>query len=181
MPSHNLLTGTDLHEPKGADTAALNQVYVANGSGSGAWRAGSPHGGFYFTDFASPFILAATASYRLVNPVTTGTHILGFATVNGRLTYNGTGKIQANLRWEFSFDQSSGGSEDIELAVFKNGVLETGAETRSTTPPATVNSVSLLWDTQAVTNDFFEVYAKITLATNIRFYHMYGSAFGVPG
>jgi hypothetical protein len=38
MVAHRDLTGADLHEPKGAETASLGAVYVANGSGSGTWR-----------------------------------------------------------------------------------------------------------------------------------------------
>ena len=34
---HKNLTGTDLHEPKGAASASANQVYVADGAASGAW------------------------------------------------------------------------------------------------------------------------------------------------
>lgn len=34
---HKNLTGTDLHEPKGVAAATANQVYVADGAGSGAW------------------------------------------------------------------------------------------------------------------------------------------------
>tara|TARA_R110001599_G_scaffold169362_2_gene359312 strand:+ start:1317 stop:2141 length:825 start_codon:yes stop_codon:yes gene_type:complete len=34
---HNTITGSDLHEPKGVASAAVNKVYVANGSGSGTW------------------------------------------------------------------------------------------------------------------------------------------------
>ena len=34
---HRLLTGSDLHEPKGVAAASSGQVYVANGSGSGTW------------------------------------------------------------------------------------------------------------------------------------------------
>jgi len=34
---HRLLTGADLHEPKGVAAAASGRVYVANGSGSGTW------------------------------------------------------------------------------------------------------------------------------------------------
>lgn len=34
---HRLLTGADLHEPKGAASAAAGNVYVADGAGSGAW------------------------------------------------------------------------------------------------------------------------------------------------
>lgn len=35
--AHSTLTTTNLHEPKGVASAATGQVYVANGSGSGAW------------------------------------------------------------------------------------------------------------------------------------------------
>lgn len=38
---HKNLTGADLHEPKGADTALVNQVYVSDGAGSGSWVAAS--------------------------------------------------------------------------------------------------------------------------------------------
>lgn len=38
MPVHADLTGADLHEPKGVATANANEVYVANGTGSGAWQ-----------------------------------------------------------------------------------------------------------------------------------------------
>lgn len=37
MPEHSTLTGSSLHEPKGADTAAVNTVYVSDGAGSGSW------------------------------------------------------------------------------------------------------------------------------------------------
>lgn len=34
---HSSLSDPNLHEPKGASTAAANTVYLANGSGSGTW------------------------------------------------------------------------------------------------------------------------------------------------
>lgn len=37
--AHSTLTGSDLHEPKGAAAASSGTVYVANGSGSGVWTA----------------------------------------------------------------------------------------------------------------------------------------------
>lgn len=37
MPLHKDLTGADLHEPKGADAASANTVYIADGAGSGGW------------------------------------------------------------------------------------------------------------------------------------------------
>jgi hypothetical protein len=38
MPAHSTLTGADLHEPKGAATAGLNEVYTADGAASGTWK-----------------------------------------------------------------------------------------------------------------------------------------------
>lgn len=38
MGQHKDLTGTDLHEPKGVETASAGEVYVADGAGSGAWE-----------------------------------------------------------------------------------------------------------------------------------------------
>lgn len=38
MALHRDLTGDELHEPKGIDTASENSVYVANGAGSGTWK-----------------------------------------------------------------------------------------------------------------------------------------------
>jgi hypothetical protein len=37
MPQHDQLTGADLHEPKGVETANSGEVYVADGAGSGVW------------------------------------------------------------------------------------------------------------------------------------------------
>ena len=37
MPQHSELTGADLHEPKGVDSAPANTVYVSDGVGSGSW------------------------------------------------------------------------------------------------------------------------------------------------
>lgn len=37
MPEHRLLTGNQLHEPKGIESASPGTVYVADGNGSGQW------------------------------------------------------------------------------------------------------------------------------------------------
>lgn len=38
MSTHATLTGADLHEPKGITTASADQVYAADGAGSGTWK-----------------------------------------------------------------------------------------------------------------------------------------------
>ena len=35
---HKNLTGSELHEPKGVETAGSGTAYIANGSGSGTWQ-----------------------------------------------------------------------------------------------------------------------------------------------
>lgn len=37
MPLHKDLTGAELHEPKGVESAIAGTVYVADGVGSGQW------------------------------------------------------------------------------------------------------------------------------------------------
>lgn len=38
MTAHSALSGSELHEPKGVAGASEGEVYVADGSGSGAWE-----------------------------------------------------------------------------------------------------------------------------------------------
>lgn len=38
MAVHSQLTGDDLHEPKGVESATAGELYVADGAGSGAWQ-----------------------------------------------------------------------------------------------------------------------------------------------
>ena len=44
MPTieHSILSGSEIHEPKGAATASSNQTYVADGAGSGTWAEPEP-------------------------------------------------------------------------------------------------------------------------------------------
>lgn len=53
--SHASLTGSNLHEPKGAAAAANGTVYVANGAGSGTWQSvGTSAFTGMIADFAAP-------------------------------------------------------------------------------------------------------------------------------
>lgn len=44
MAEHRTLTGANLHEPKGCATANADEVYVADGAGSGSWGPVLPEG-----------------------------------------------------------------------------------------------------------------------------------------
>lgn len=62
---HSTLTGSDLHEPKGISLASANEVYVANGSGSGSWGYQSClcYGAMRFVEVGSEFNIAAADTY----------------------------------------------------------------------------------------------------------------------
>lgn len=98
---HSAITDPNLHEPKGVAAAAIDQVYIANGAGSGAWAkvgntslegissdissghflladgaggfasAPAAHGSTYFSNFGAAYVLAATTSYAKVAATTT--------------------------------------------------------------------------------------------------------------
>lgn len=57
--SHASLTGSELHEPKGAASAAAGTVYVANGAGSGTW---SSVGTSAFTGAVADFLALSAPS-----------------------------------------------------------------------------------------------------------------------
>jgi hypothetical protein len=39
LPEHSAITDPNIHEPKGVAAASANQIYIANGAGSGSWQA----------------------------------------------------------------------------------------------------------------------------------------------
>lgn len=67
MALHKDLTGAELHEPKGVDTATSGMVYVADGSGSGTWT--DRHDGhltrnqYWLTEEISDVSTANSATY----------------------------------------------------------------------------------------------------------------------
>lgn len=78
MPTlHSTLTGADLHEPKGVESAPAGTVYVANGTGSGSWLSTYAYGNIHIdvtstaTSIALPAALDTTfntnTDYRKIN------------------------------------------------------------------------------------------------------------------
>ncbi|MDE2102788.1 MAG: hypothetical protein KGL39_36425, partial [Patescibacteria group bacterium] len=73
--AHSSLTGADLHEPKGVATAASGSVYVANGSGSGAWtdaQAVISNSAWSTGDAKLSYVTSAPSGWILVNDGTIG-------------------------------------------------------------------------------------------------------------
>lgn len=72
---HKNLTGADLHEPKGADTALSGYVYVANGTGSGVWTDATSiitNTAFTTGDIKATYKTTADSTWIMMNDGTIG-------------------------------------------------------------------------------------------------------------
>jgi len=170
---HNLITGSNLHEPKGVSSATNGTMYVASGSGSGAWEKLTttslvlPKGKFYFYNIGSPYTLAHSGSTAKVAPATIASGYASLVTeaTSARLTYTGPSTAVLKLDYDVSIKQASGADRDIVIAVHRNGSVIAGSEVimTSVTGDAHQASGSCLYN--ASTNDYFEIYALNTGAS----------------
>ena len=116
---HSTLTGNELHEPKGASTALSGQVYVANGAGSGAWKAagGSVYGSTYFTLNTNATAIASSLTYVTLDPSTwveSATNGVTFSTDRFIVPSNGVYEVSMNV----SFLGGGGGAGNIYNFAF---------------------------------------------------------------
>jgi hypothetical protein len=73
---HSSLTDPNLHEPKGISTASANQLYLANGSGSGTWTnanrfPGTGWGKYTNTTYVGGTTLTILSTSAVLLPFTT--------------------------------------------------------------------------------------------------------------
>lgn len=142
---HSVLTDPQIHEPKGASTASDGMVYVANGSGSGAWKqiAGHAYGDLYITGSSVSQTLSAASALAKLNPTGAWT-ANGFQNItpsgaNGQFTITNAGAYQVNFWIVFETAAiASGSAYNFHYAV--NGV----PSTRKVYVKKTSNSVDTL-------------------------------------
>lgn len=142
---HSALTDPNLHEPKGASTAANGKVYVANGSGSGAWQyvAGHAYGDLYITNNSTTQTLAAASALAKLNPTgawtANGYQNITPSAANGQFTVTQAGVYQLNFWIIFETTAIASGTEyNFHYAV--NG----SASSRKTYCKKTTNGVETL-------------------------------------
>ena len=184
MPTveHSTLSTTDLHEPKGIAGASADEVYVADGSGSGSWQILNPYGGIIYNDIAgSGTTFTTPTAYTLLNVATASTHLNGFSTNDlGRLTYTGSPMRHAHAVFDMSYKHSTGAGQDVTFGVYKNGSLFGSYEAIGTADSGNFQRMVLHFDTMMTTDDYFEIYGK-TPSGNIVVYHFYFFMMGMPG
>lgn len=177
----NTVTDPELPEPKGIAAATSSEVYVADGVGSGGWEFANPHGGIYYSDIGTGTTLTAPTAYTKVAVSTTSTHLRDFTSDGaGRLTYTGAANRHVHMVADIVFKHSTGSGQDVFFTVFHNGVEEAGADMVQTADSANYQKISMHWDEELVTNDYFEIFAK-TASGNIIIHKMYMFMMGMPG
>jgi hypothetical protein len=182
---HSALTGSDLHEPKGVASATTGKVYISNGSGSGAWTKAHNHADVYLAfDSSTPaYAHSATTSFTVINPTLTSSSVDGFTVTNSpnaRVTYTGTHTLSSNIHISISTSQSTGTNKDVEWQIYKNGSLLTGAHVIRTISSGSWGSISLLSNSTLATNDYLEIYSKISSAGTVNYASIFWSVKGLP-
>lgn len=197
---HNLITGSDLHEPKGVAAAAANKVYKSDGSGSGSWdfpineidsatagevfiSDGSGSGSFVdlykyvglavdFDATTPAYSLATTTSNQVLDPTTTTQRNNGFTidtSPNLRIKYTDTETIEGFVTVTLATEQASGSGKDCEWAIYKNGTEITGSRVIRTLSTGDWGSITLTTSTQLTTNDYLEVYSKVSANVTVKY------------
>ena len=133
---HGQLTDADgIHEPKGITTAPADAVYVADGSGSGSWKASgnvvnTTFGSLYLTTSPSSFTVA-TVGTRYDFPVgmtlDTPSGNFSYNDTTKELTYTGTKDIVILLSCSISIALVGAGTPTLTFAIQKNNVDINGA------------------------------------------------------
>ena len=182
---HNLITGSDLHEPKGVATAANKTVYVANGSASGAWVLPSVTANVTipFNSASPTYTQANTTSDVILDPAWVSGVVSGFTvqtSPNARIRYDGadTGR-NVTITLAAACNQASGSNKNVEFALFKNGTELPGSRSIRTTTTGDWGSITVIGSTAMATNDYIEVKTKASAAATIQYASLSMSVLGV--
>jgi len=114
---HNVITDPDIHEPKGAASAASGKVYISNGSGSGTWEypPGKAHAEIYISGGTTAHTLAGSSAFTILNPSGEWTasgneDILTVTPGSGIITLNQAGHYYISFWINFTTDSIASGS-----------------------------------------------------------------------
>ena len=179
---HSAIADADLHQCKGAATAAAGKVPIASGAGTATFGFANPSGAISFINYAAPYVLAYPAAYTKLAPVTSAGTIPIEVTEgnNARLTYTGTATTKFKALCNLSFSQASSAARDISIALHKNGVIVGGSEVFIDTTSAIITQVTSMFDVSLATNDYIECFALNRGASgDISFYSFVLSLIGL--
>jgi hypothetical protein len=119
MPTvqHSALTDPNIHEPKNITTAAVGEVYVADGAGSGDWKqpAGHAYGELYISEGVTAQTLPTSSATAKLNPTgewtTNGNAEVTLSAANGTITITHAGEYVLNFWITFTTASISSGAK----------------------------------------------------------------------
>jgi len=144
---HSSIPDGQRHEPKGISSATNKQVYVANGSASGAWSKLSPqslsgvssngtsgqfvavdgagnfvlasaaHGSTYFYNISSPYTLAYPSTFTKLSPTTTAAGDSTLITEGTNARLTYTGTVPTDLDVVFGLSVDQASGADRDIEV----------------------------------------------------------------
>jgi len=185
MTAHSTLTGTDLHECKGASTAVVDKTIIAGGAGTATFKYANPHGGVYFSNIGTPTVITYPSAYTKCGPTTvaSGVAVEYTEATTAKLTYTGTDSLDTRIIANICLDQASGADRDIYFKIYKNGSAITGTETAVTTQSGKKVNIQVAFDVaNLATNNYIEIYLKNNGASgDVNIYSFYLTALGLRG
>jgi len=171
---HKNIVEADLHEPKGASTAAAGEVFIADGLGSGSFIKEETSGSWFYSNIGTGTTYTTPTSYTLINMAGTAKAADEWVYNSlGRLTYSGAANRHAHITISISFKHSTGTGTDCYFAIFLNGVEETGSNIVQDGTTGYSN-ITLHWDMNVVSTDYVEIFLK-TSSGNIIIHQMYAA------
>lgn len=157
---------------EGISSAPAAGYFIACDGAGGFVAAPSAHGSIYFSNFSTPYSLAETTAYQKVAATTTvsGDAIAITEGTDSKLTYIGVPDIYLDVVFQASFDQSTGSAKDVYVSIYKNGTLVPGSEIALTTTSGEKVSVACHKDIHVSTNDYIEIYSKVSSNATVNYY-----------
>ena len=163
--NHSTLTDPYLHEPKGVSTASNGSIYVANGSGAGAWVHAHHYIGAYVDfDAATPaYQHSTTTTLSPLDPtfvIAENSGFTGISTPNARLQYTDVESIVVTTNFTMTIKNNSGSNKDVEFVLYKNGVIIGGAHNIQTVISGEWSNCTVVGQTTLDQNDYIEIWVK---------------------
>ena len=157
---------------EGLSSSGTNGNFLSS-NGDGTWTLESfSHGSVTFVDTATPYVLAATTSFAKAAPTTTasGTPEEITEATTARLTYTGATAKHFFIDCRLSVDHAAGADRDISISIAKNGTAIANTEQIATCSSGFKTMIASIADITLTTNDYIEVFLKISTAGNINVY-----------
>jgi len=78
----------------------------------------------------------------------------------GRITYNGPSGAILPITANIVLEPASGTNKNLSLFFYKNGVQETNSEVQLIADTADSQSVTIIWQDEFMTSDYYEVFVE---------------------